>query len=69
MTLPQAQVLFALAFPILNISNQELVPFLISNESKAAIALPGVNILFDQGTIRPKDIASKCQSYINAILI
>ena len=60
MTLPQAQALFVPAFPVLNILNQELTPFLISNESKAAIALPGVNILFDQSMIWPKDIASKC---------
>jgi hypothetical protein len=56
---------FTLNFLVLNVSNQELVSFLVNNEFRAAIIFPKINILFEQSAIRFENIISKYQSYIN----
>ena len=55
--------------PCLDVAGLELAPYCVSLLSHALLALPGRRVFYKRGAIRPDQMASKRQSYINGVLI
>jgi len=59
----------AAPFPSLAVGQQQLAPFCHSVGQRAALALPGHDVIFVQGHITANQVLSQQPGYINAILI
>ena len=55
--------------PLLLVGGQQLAPYAHSPQSRAVLALPGVDVAFILGRISPRQLGSHRPSYINAVLI
>ena len=55
--------------PVLHVGGQQLAPYVHSPQGRAVLALPGQDVEFVRGSIRPSQVGSHRASYINAILI
>jgi hypothetical protein len=59
----------AAAIPTLAVGQQQLAPFCHSQVQRAALTLPGYDVVFVQGHITGNQVLSQRPGYINAILI
>ena len=53
----------------LNIRNQGLGPFCHTQDQKAVLALPGINLLINEKVVSAERLARNRDSYTNALLI